>query len=24
MKINVILADLQKSLGEAVEELVKF
>ena len=24
MKINVILADLQISLGEAVEELVKF
>ena len=24
MKINVILADLQRSLGDAVEELVKF
>ncbi len=24
MKINVILADLQKSMGEAIEELVKF
>ena len=24
MRINVILADLQKSLGDAIEELVKF
>ena len=24
MKINIILADLQKSMGEAIEELVKF
>lgn len=24
MKINIILADLQKAIGEAVEELVKF
>ena len=24
MRINIILADLQKSIGEAVEELVKF
>ena len=24
MKINVILADLQKVIGEAVEELIKF
>jgi len=24
MKINVMLADLQKSLGEAIEEIVKF
>lgn len=24
MKINVMLADLQKSLGDAIEELVKF
>ena len=24
MKINIMLADIQKSLGNAVEELVKF
>lgn len=24
MKINIILADLQKSMGDAIEELVKF
>ena len=24
MKINIILSDLQKSMGEAIEELVKF
>lgn len=24
MKINIILADLQKAMGEAIEELVKF
>lgn len=24
MKINIILADLQKSMGEVIEELVKF
>lgn len=24
MKVNIILADLQKSMGEAIEELVKF
>ena len=24
MKINIILADLEKSMGEAIEELLKF
>ncbi|MGN1012552.1 MAG: YlbF family regulator [Clostridia bacterium] len=24
MKINIILADLQKAMGEAIEELIKF